>query len=473
MNFRSNRVRLAVLAIIIVLVVSASTGMFIQYQAAETKIVLIDFDFNRAYGDEEVLTSIGPRPAASAGELEGARYVQSQFEAAGLENVALEQFEILAFEVVTAEVSLVEYGPMGQFPDPRGSITTYEHTVDFVAQGHSGSRNWRYFTDDLDVVFVGNGSDDSQFQSAANAAALVDGGTGSWSSNTELFFKAEEYGVDALILQNSNSHQEVGYVPYFKGTGLPEGRTTYPDNIPFFMVSKSVGEDLKNSGNNNQKVRINFDVVVETRKTSVVVGDVIGSERPNELVVLGAHMDTVYNGPGAVDNTVGTVTIIELARQLANTNPKRTIRLGTFGAEEIGIWGSRLYWAAHEKELKANTKFMFNFDMNHADLERGNRIHLLSDSEALLNSLDPYKEAMLKKYPNLEKYDIQYEHRDPFPGNSDHYIFSDNDIPFFVCFGSGSQEYHSYLDDISHVNTESLAVSAIIYGSYALEVANR
>jgi hypothetical protein len=472
MKLMAGRVKLGILLLIVILIISASTGLIIQYQASQVDIKLIQFDHNRAYGDEEALTSIGPRAAGTAGEYEGAEYVKEQFEAAGLENVAIEQFEILAFEVYNAEVSIISYGPLGQVPDPRESPIEYVHMVDFAAQGFSGSRNWRYFTDDLNVVFVGNGSDDAEFSRAQGSAALVEGGTGSWNTNTELFFKAEEYGVEALILHNTDSHKEAGYVPFFKGTGLPEGRTSYPEDIPFFMVSRDMGDDLKNTINDNKKVRINFDVVVETRKTPVTVGDVVGSQQPDKYVFLGAHMDTVYNGPGAVDNTVGTVTIIELARQLARTNPKCTIRLATFGAEEIGIWGSRLYWAAHESELLGNTKYMFNFDMNHADLERGNRITLLSDSDDMLNDLNPYKNKMLEQNPNLKKYQINYEMRNPFPGNSDHYIFSDNEVPFYVCFGSGSQEYHSYLDDISHVNTESLAVSAIIFGSYALKIAN-
>jgi Zn-dependent M28 family amino/carboxypeptidase len=206
--------------------------------------------------------------------------------------------------------------------------------------------------------------------------------------------------------------------------------------------------------------------------TSVTIGDVVGSEKPDEYVFFGAHMDTVYNGPGAIDNTVGAVTIIELARQLAKESPKRTIRLCTFGAEEIGIWGSRLYWAAHEAELKDSTKFMFNFDMNHANIATMT-LTLLSDDQERLDSLEPYKDQMFKKYRNLRKYTVNYEFRDPFPGNSDHYIFQDNGIPFFVCFGSGSVGYHSYLDNIEQFNAESLSVSAIIYGSYGLNVANR
>ena len=64
--------------------------------------------------------------------------------------------------------------------------------------------------------------------------------------------------------------------------------------------------------------------------------------------MLGAHHDTVYNGPGAIDNTVGTVTIIELARQLASHKPKRTIRLATWGGEEEGLFGSTMWFEAHE-----------------------------------------------------------------------------------------------------------------------------
>lgn len=471
MDLKSKRAKIIIAVIVALVILSASTGFMVKYRASQTEITLIGFDPDRAYEFESALTSLGPRPAGSPAEMAGAQYVEEQFKAAGLENVHIETFDTLVFEVRRAEVSLVPYGPFGQVPDPRSSQIEFEHTVDFVAQGHSGSRSWRYFTDDLDVVFVGNGSDDDLFQTASGSAALVEASAGSWSSNTELFSKADDYGVETLILHNTNSHEEVDYTPFFKGTGLPEGKSAYPDDIPFFMVSRSVGDEIKASSGNNQKLRINFDVIVETRKIPVTVGDVVGTERPDEIVMLGAHMDTVYNGPGAVDNTVGTTTIIELAHQLGQKKPKRTIRLATFGAEEIGLWGSRLYWEAHEPELIDNMKFMFNVDMNHADKD-SMKISLLSDNKEILENIEKYKDKLYEQRSNLRSYKTEIVHLDPFPGNSDHYIFSANDIPFAVCYGSGSAEYHTYLDDISHINTESLMISGIIYGSYALAVAN-
>ncbi|UCH89723.1 MAG: hypothetical protein JSV49_03485, partial [Thermoplasmata archaeon] len=88
MDLTSHRLKIGILALVVILVITASTGLLIQYQASRTtQVSLISFNYDRAYDDELGLTSIGPRAAGTAGELAGAQYVQDQFEAAGLENV--------------------------------------------------------------------------------------------------------------------------------------------------------------------------------------------------------------------------------------------------------------------------------------------------------------------------------------------------------------------------------------------------
>ena len=83
------------------------------------------------------------------------------------------------------------------------------------------------------------------------------------------------------------------------------------------------------------------------------VGELPGTEKPNEFLVLGAHLDSWDLGQGTTDNGTGSCVVLESARLLAKSpeKPKRTIRFVLFTGEEEGLFGSQAYVAAHEKEL--------------------------------------------------------------------------------------------------------------------------
>lgn len=467
----SKKIKFSALLLILIVII-AGVGVYALSQSQEsTQYTIIDFDYERAYRDEEALTSFGPRLAGTDEEYQGAMYVKSQFEEAGLYNVHIEDYEALLYEVNSASVSLVRYLPLGNLPSPFYEPINFIHTVDFVVQGYSGSYVWSNYIDDLEIVDVGDGSEGASWEDAQGKAAIVTQDVGV-ASNTELFFRASDYGVSALILHNTRFGEELGYIPISKSTGLPSDRTGYPD-IPFFMVSKAIGDQIKDGMDSGMKLRLDFDVAVEKRDLRVVIGDVRGSEKPDRYVMLGAHHDTVYNGPGAVDNTVGTVTVIELARQLSKFNPKRTIRLATWGGEEEGLFGSMMYFDEHEEDVLKNCMMYLNFDMNNVDLERGNSLPVSVSDNTTIRHMKSITKGLLKNDQDLEKYDINIEYNDLKSGGSDQLIFARNDIKAAACWGSGSWEYHTYLDTIKHVNAESLSVGGRIFGSYALYLADR
>jgi len=84
-----------------------------------------------------------------------------------------------------------------------------------------------------------------------------------------------------------------------------------------------------------------------------VVGDLPGTERPDEIVLLGAHIDDWDVGQGAHDDGSGCVQVIEAARLLGalGLRPRRTIRVVLFMNEENGLAGARAYAAAHADQL--------------------------------------------------------------------------------------------------------------------------
>jgi carboxypeptidase Q len=82
------------------------------------------------------------------------------------------------------------------------------------------------------------------------------------------------------------------------------------------------------------------------------VGEIRGSERPGQVVILGAHLDSWDLGTGVTDNGVGSMVVLEAARVLTRSGlkPRRTIRFILFAGEEQGLIGSRRYAAAHAAE---------------------------------------------------------------------------------------------------------------------------
>jgi hypothetical protein len=82
------------------------------------------------------------------------------------------------------------------------------------------------------------------------------------------------------------------------------------------------------------------------------IGEFRGSEKPEEIVILGAHLDSWDLGTGVTDNGAGSMVVLEAARAIAQSGvkPKRTIRFILFSGEEQGLLGSRAYAAAHAGE---------------------------------------------------------------------------------------------------------------------------
>jgi carboxypeptidase Q len=84
-----------------------------------------------------------------------------------------------------------------------------------------------------------------------------------------------------------------------------------------------------------------------------MIGDVVGSSLPDEVVLLGAHLDSWDLGQGAIDDGAGCAIILEAGRQIAllNPKPKRTVRVVFFANEENGLAGAKAYAKAHEADI--------------------------------------------------------------------------------------------------------------------------
>ncbi|MBK7792733.1 MAG: M28 family peptidase [Betaproteobacteria bacterium] len=84
---------------------------------------------------------------------------------------------------------------------------------------------------------------------------------------------------------------------------------------------------------------------------------------PNNVIMAGAHLDSVNAGPGIQDNGSGSAAILETALQMAKVKPRNKVRFAWWGAEEAGLVGSTYYVSNLSPEEQARIAFYLNFDM--------------------------------------------------------------------------------------------------------------
>jgi Zn-dependent M28 family amino/carboxypeptidase len=161
---------------------------------------------------------------------------------------------------------------------------------------------------------------------------------------------AAERGVVALIVANNEADD---------GMGGTLGAAT-DVKIPVISVTKATGERLRNKPGPTT-IKLNAGVRVE-RTRNVIAQTKTGST--TNVVMAGAHLDSVPAGPGINDNGSGVAAVLETALQLGNS-PKVTnaVRFGFFGAEESGLLGSNNYVQSLNLDQLRDIAMFLNFDM--------------------------------------------------------------------------------------------------------------
>ena len=108
--------------------------------------------------------------------------------------------------------------------------------------------------------------------------------------------------------------------------------------------------------------RVKVDWRPGTYETSNVVAETRDGD-PNNVIVVGAHLDSVGVGPGINDNGSGSATILEIVEQIRKVKPRNKIRFIWFGAEEHGLLGSEAYMESLPQAERDKIAAMLNFDM--------------------------------------------------------------------------------------------------------------
>ncbi len=128
------------------------------------------------------------------------------------------------------------------------------------------------------------------------------------------------------------------------------------DVIPQVLLAREDSERIARLLAHGEKVQMSISMpnkIGPPITTSNVVAELKGSELPNEIVILGAHLDSWELGTGALDNGCNAALVIDSLRAIkaAGVRPRRTIRFILFSGEEEGLLGSMAYVRAHKNEL--------------------------------------------------------------------------------------------------------------------------
>lgn len=128
------------------------------------------------------------------------------------------------------------------------------------------------------------------------------------------------------------------------------------DRIPMILVAREDGERIGRLVTSGHPVWADLSVANKIGgpvKAANVVAEIKGSEKPDEFVIIGAHLDSWELGTGALDNGCNAALVIDALRTIraSGLKPRRTIRFILFSGEEEGMLGSRAYATAHRKEL--------------------------------------------------------------------------------------------------------------------------
>src|ERR1700688_3446912 len=276
----------------------------------------------------------------------------------------------------------------------------------------------------------------------------------------ELTFFAEEKAAAVLI----------GSEKWFGLLNMSvSGQNYQPGMIPTAFISR---EDfmllwrLMDSGSVPAEVNIGGNFSGKPAEVYNTVAEITGSEKPDEVVIIGAHLDSWDLGTGATDNGTGSTAVLEAARALkkSGVKPKRTIRFVLFTGEEQGLNGSKAYVTKHQDELKKISAVLVHDSGTGKVLTIG----LMGNYDAretidrVMHPLARSKEIGLAE-PTLRKED-----------GTDHVPFDEAGVPGFWCvqeIADYDKTHHSQADTLDRVRWDDLAEGAQVLAVFAYNVA--
>ncbi|MGB0033916.1 MAG: M28 family peptidase [Candidatus Acidiferrales bacterium] len=210
-----------------------------------------------------------------------------------------------------------------------------------------------------DVVDVGPGEDAGFAKAGASAKGAIvlvhsnllvtwDDLVNEYRTNTVVIGRAMKAGAAAIFWMSTRPN-----LLLYRHTESADGQL---EPLPQAVVAREHAERMARLLGSGQKLRVHFEMpnhVTGPVASENVVAEIRGREKPDEFVILGAHLDSWELGTGALDNGCNAALVIDAARAIhsSGTIPRRSIRFVLFTGEEQGLLGSWAYAQAHRAEL--------------------------------------------------------------------------------------------------------------------------
>jgi carboxypeptidase Q len=229
----------------------------------------------------------------------------------------------------------------------------------------------------------------------------------------------------------------------------------------------------------NQRVTLELNVqnrfIDDTLDSFNILAEIPGTDRADEVVMLGAHFDSWHTGTGATDNAAGSAVMMEAMRILKKSGVRlrRTVRLGLWTGEEQGLLGSAAYVKQHFADrttmalTPAHAKLSGYFNMdNGTGAIRG--IFLQSN-----DAVRPIFATWMDPFRGIGMTTLSIRNT----GGTDHLSFDDVGLPGFQFIQDpieySTDTHHSNMDVFDRLQSEDLMKNAVIVASFVYQTANR
>ncbi|MEL7027736.1 MAG: M28 family peptidase [Pseudomonadota bacterium] len=295
---------------------------------------------------ESLTTEVGPRLAGTEGEARARDWAVAKLNELGFKNVRVEPFEVPLWErgVETAEITtpypqkLIITALGGSPATPRegveGAVVSFASLEALGAAAPSSLKG--------KIVFIDEKTTRTQDGSGYGAGVR---------KRYDTPFDVQGAGAVGVLIRSvgTSSHR-------FPHTGsMLSGREEEP--VPAAALSAPDADQIARALERGEEVRVRMTLTPVSRSAAPsgnVIAEIPGRTRPEEIVLISAHLDSWDLGTGAVDDGAGVGIVVGAASVINETlrrAPKRTIRIVLFGSEEVGLVGARAYNHAHADEL--------------------------------------------------------------------------------------------------------------------------
>ena len=276
----------------------------------------------------QLTTRFGARPAGSKAEQDASAWAADYMRAHGFQNVRIEQFPLVGWErgeesgsIVGARPQRLVLAALGHSPGTRGVIeadVVLFDSLEALNAAPAGSLTGKIaYVDAGQMVRMQDGSGYgplTRIRGAGPAAAAAKGAV-------------------AFIMRSVGSDEH--RMPHTGTTRYVEGVVP----LPGFALAAPDADTVSRLIEMGETVRLRLSSTAHTYETvsQNVIGDIPGRSRPEEIIVLGSHMDSWDLGTGAIDDGAGGAITLAAAKAIAESGrrPARTVRVVLYGAEEV------------------------------------------------------------------------------------------------------------------------------------------